>query len=97
VTIALRVRHDRTVDIDVQDDGPGIPDAEKLRVLEPFYRGDDARSLNGQDSFGLGLSISRVIAEAHGGSLTLHDTDPTGLIARLSLPLSKKTEALIQR
>jgi signal transduction histidine kinase len=87
VTITLRARQDRAVDIDVRDDGPGIPDAEKLRVLEPFYRGDHARNLS-QNSFGLGLSISRVIAEAHSGSLSLHDAEPTGLIARLTLPLA---------
>jgi signal transduction histidine kinase len=97
VTITLRARQDRAVDIDVRDDGPGIPDAEKLLVLEPFYRGDHARSLNGQDSFGLGLSISRVIAEAHSGSLSLHDAEPTGLIARLTLPTIKATDASIQR
>jgi signal transduction histidine kinase len=86
VIITVRERSDGIVDIDVQDDGPGIPEAEKLRVLEPFYRSDHARSLNGQDSFGLGLSISRLVAEAHSGSLTLHDAKPSGLIARLTLP-----------
>jgi signal transduction histidine kinase len=91
VTITMRARQDRFVDIDVRDDGPGIPDEEKLRVLEPFYRGDHARSLNGPDSFGLGLSISRVIAEAHSGSLSLHDAEPTGLTARLTLPLAGPT------
>lgn len=91
VTITLRVRQDRAVEIDVCDDGPGIPDCEKRRVLEPFYRRDHARGLNSRDSFGLGLSISQVIAEAHGGSLSLHDAEPTGLIARLALPLADRT------
>jgi signal transduction histidine kinase len=91
VTIKMHAKQDRAVDIDVQDDGPGIPDAEKLQVLEPFYRGDHARTLNGPDSFGLGLSISRVIAEAHSGSLSLHDAEPTGLTARLTLPLAGPT------
>jgi signal transduction histidine kinase len=91
VTITLRVRQDRDVEIDVCDNGPGIPDCEKHRVLEPFYRRDRARGLNSRDSFGLGLSISQVIAEAHGGSLSLHDAEPTGLIARLTLPLADRT------
>lgn len=73
------------VAIDVQDDGPGIADAEKPRVLEPFYRGDAARSLNEKDSFGLGLSITRAIIEAQGGSLSLLDAKPSGLVARLTL------------
>lgn len=89
VTVKLHVT-DRMVHIDVQDDGPGIPEAEKSRVLEPFYRGDQARSLDGQHSFGLGLSISRAIAEAHQGSLSLHDAQPTGLVARLTLPLDRR-------
>jgi signal transduction histidine kinase len=87
VTITLRTTEDHAVDIDVRDDGPGIPDAEKRYVLEPFYRGDRARGPNSEDGFGLGLSISRAIAEAHSGSLSLHDAEPTGLIARLTLPL----------
>jgi signal transduction histidine kinase len=91
VTITLRARENRAVDIDVCDDGPGIPDGEKRRVLEPFYRRDYARGLNSNDSFGLGLSISLVIAEAHSGLLTLHDAAPTGLIARLTLPLAGRT------
>ena len=81
VSVDLRVPGDRTVAIEVRDDGPGIPDAEKRKVLEPFYRGDHARSLDGreglQPSFGLGLSISGAIAEAHNGALTLHDAQPT--------------------
>jgi signal transduction histidine kinase len=73
------------VAIDVKDDGPGIPDAEKARVMEPFYRGDVARGMNARESFGLGLSIARSVAEAHGGSLELLEASPKGLIARLTL------------
>jgi signal transduction histidine kinase len=91
VTITLHAGENRTVDIDVRDDGPGIPGGEKRRVLEPFYRRDHARGLNGNDSFGLGLSISQVIAEAHSGLLSLHDAEPTGLIARLTLPLAGRS------
>jgi signal transduction histidine kinase len=87
VSITLTSNVDCTIDIDVRDDGPGIADGEKSHVLEPFFRGDHARNLNSQEGFGLGLSISRVIAEAHSGSLSLHDAEPHGLIARLSLPL----------
>jgi signal transduction histidine kinase len=85
VTVSLRTAQDGTAEIDVRDDGPGIPDGEKRRVLEPFYRCDRARSLDNHDGFGLGLSISQVIAEAHSGLLSLHDAAPTGLIARLTL------------
>lgn len=90
VTITLRAGENRTVDVDVRDDGPGIPDEDKRRVLEPFYRGDHARGLNNHGGFGLGLSISQVIAEAHSGSLSLHDAEPAGLIARLTLPMARR-------
>lgn len=73
--------------IEVEDHGPGIPAAEKERVLEPFYRGDAARNLNDGDSFGLGLSIARSIASQNGGRLELADAKPHGLIARILLPL----------
>jgi signal transduction histidine kinase len=75
--------------IDVKDDGPGIADSEKERVMEPFYRGDAARGMNEQECFGLGLSIARSVAEAHGGTLTLLDGVPKGLIARLTLAVRR--------
>jgi signal transduction histidine kinase len=73
------------VTIEVQDDGPGIPESEKQRALEPFYRGDASRGLNDNDSFGLGLSIARSISESHGGNLELIDAKPQGLLVRLTL------------
>ena len=55
----------------VSDEGPGIPAAERARVLAPFYRADKARTPGDRgDSprgFGLGLTIARGVAEVHGG------------------------------
>ena len=85
VTVRLRANEEASVAVEVQDDGPGIPDAEKTRAMEPFYRGDASRGLDGQDSFGLGLAIARSIAESHGGVLELLDAEPRGLVARLML------------
>jgi signal transduction histidine kinase len=76
----------QTVVIDVEDDGPGISDLRKQIVLEPFMRGDDARSMDESSGFGLGLSIARAIVEAHGGTLRLDDRQPHGLIVRIELP-----------
>jgi signal transduction histidine kinase len=73
------------VRIEVQDDGPGIPDSEKAAMLEPFVRGDAARGMNDAQGFGLGLAIARTVAEAHGGRLSLHDREPHGLIARVEI------------
>ncbi len=86
VTIRLDASSTRLV-IDVEDDGPGISDARKQEMLEPFVRGDDARTMDESTGFGLGLSIARAIAVAHGGELSLHDRSPHGLIVRMQLPL----------
>lgn len=85
-TVVRLTRDDVAVTIAVEDDGPGIPDARKEAMLEAFVRGDDARTMDERSGFGLGLSIARAVAEAHGGTLTLHDNLPRGLIARLTLP-----------
>jgi signal transduction histidine kinase len=50
-------------------------------------RGDDARTMDDSTGFGLGLSIARAIALAHGGELSLHDRQPHGLIVRMQLPV----------
>lgn len=76
-----------TVTIDVEDDGPGILDTQKLAMIEPFARGDEARLMNQAIGFGLGLTIAKAVAEAHGGTLTLHDRAPHGLVARIALPV----------
>ncbi|MDH6259410.1 ATP-binding protein [Bradyrhizobium sp. BR13661] len=86
VTIRLDVEGTRLL-IDVEDDGPGISDARKQEMLEPFVRGDDARTMDDSTGFGLGLSIARAIAIAHGGELSLHDRQPHGLIVRMQLPM----------
>jgi signal transduction histidine kinase len=81
--------------IDVEDDGPGIADARKADMIEPFVRGDDARNLDGASGFGLGLSIARSIVIAHGGTLSLHDRQPHGLTARITLPARAGQSAVL--
>jgi signal transduction histidine kinase len=78
--------------IDVIDDGPGISDVKKAAMLEPFVRGDDARNMDEAEGFGLGLSIARAIALAHGGELSLHDRNPHGLVVRMTFPLRTQSE-----
>ncbi|RZN29028.1 ATP-binding protein [Bradyrhizobium sp. Leo121] len=85
-TIRLRTAPD-SITIEVEDDGPGISDARKRDVLEPFVRGDDARNMDESGGFGLGLSITNAIVLAHGGTLSLHDKQPHGLVARIELPM----------
>jgi signal transduction histidine kinase len=85
-TIRLKTSLD-TATIEVEDDGPGISDARKEMMFEPFVRGDDARNMDDTTGFGLGLSIARAIVLAHGGTLSLHDRQPHGLIVRIDLPV----------
>ncbi len=77
-TVRLDVARDHLA-IDIEDDGPGISDAHKASVLEPFVRGDQARNMDEAEGFGLGLSIANAIVLAHGGTLSLHDRKPHGL------------------
>jgi K+-sensing histidine kinase KdpD len=74
-----------------EDDGPGISDARKDVVLEPFVRGDDARNIDETAGFGLGLSIVRSIVLAHGGELSLNDRQLHGLIVRIQLPVRQQS------
>ena len=90
-TIRLRTSPD-VVTIDVEDDGPGISDAQKNNMLEPFVRGDDARNMDDASGFGLGLSIANAIVLAHGGVLSLHDRQPHGLVVRIQLPVHQQIE-----
>lgn len=93
VTVRLDVRPDRLI-IDIEDDGPGISDAHKASVLEPFVRGDQARNMNEDEGFGLGLSIANAIVLGHGGTLSLHDRKPHGLVVRIELPARPQPQAL---
>jgi signal transduction histidine kinase len=88
-TIRLRLSPE-TATIEVEDDGPGISDARKEVMLEPFVRGDDARNMDEAAGFGLGLSIARTIAIAHHGALSLNDRQPHGLIVRIQLPVRQQ-------
>ena len=74
--------------IDVTDDGPGIPEADLERVLEPFVRLEASRNRETGGS-GLGLALARSAAQAHGGSLVLANRAGGGLLARILLPAGK--------
>jgi signal transduction histidine kinase len=79
VVVAATQPFDQTISVTVSDDGPGIPDAEKSKVIERFYRSDTSRSTPG---VGLGLSLVAAVAKLHDGSLELTDAHP-GLHATL--------------
>ncbi len=73
----------------VRDEGPGIPEAEFERVFEPFHRLEGSRN-RGTGGSGLGLTIARNIAQAHGGDLALRNRPEGGLEAVLTLPRTLK-------
>jgi K+-sensing histidine kinase KdpD len=75
-----------SVSIQVQDEGPGIPQQLHSKVFEKFFRGENTG--NSRPGFGLGLSIAKGIVEAHGGTIWI-DSDPRmkGTHINFSLPI----------
>lgn len=73
----------RTAARTVDDSGPGIPEERREEVFEPFVRLEGSRS---RETGGVGLSIARSIARAHGGNLTLGESKDGGLRATIALP-----------
>ncbi len=85
--IEVRLRSgERNIEIEVADDGPGIPEHLREEAIQPFARLDSARTRD-TGGFGLGLSIVDRIARMHGGSLELDRSHLGGLAARLRLPV----------
>ena len=78
---------DGTAVLTVEDDGPGLAESELEAVFEPFYRGERSRSRE-TGGAGLGLSVARQAARAHGGDVVLETRPGGGLTARLTLPLA---------
>lgn len=76
---------DGWVKVIIDDDGPGIPPAEREEVFRPFYRLDTARNVD-HGGTGLGLAIARDIAMGHGGDVVLADSPLGGLRAVVMVP-----------
>jgi signal transduction histidine kinase len=88
---AARSADGRMVVVRVEDRGPGIPKAERGRVFEPFYRGRNAHKTQAPGS-GLGLSLVRHVAEAHGGHVHLEPRDEEGTAVVMELPITAEPE-----
>jgi signal transduction histidine kinase len=89
--VCLRIErcNDSEIDIVVSDNGPGIPDADKPRVTQRFYRCGAGDQTAGT---GLGLSLVEAVARLHEGQLKLSDNQP-GLMASLKLPAALELTA----
>jgi len=84
--VIIRAAADDTwLRIEVDDDGPGVPAAERDNVFRPFYRLDHARNQDAGNS-GLGLAIARDIARSHGGDIALGVSSMGGLRATMRVP-----------
>ena len=81
IVVAAQIDGDRVL-LSVADRGPGIPEADRGRVVERFVRLEQSRSKPGS---GLGLSLASAVARLHGGELTLEDNQP-GLKSIIALP-----------
>lgn len=79
-------RRRETVEITVDDDGPGIPEDHREDVFRPFYRLDESRNPD-TGGTGLGLAVARDLVRSHGGDVTLGESPYGGLRARIRLPI----------
>jgi signal transduction histidine kinase len=84
-TGALQVeRRDADVLLVVADRGPGVPEEELALLTEPFFRGEQAVLTH--HALGLGLAVSKALAEQDGGSLRVANRDGGGLLVEVRLP-----------
>ena len=87
-TVEVQARRiDHGVVIEVLDEGPGIPDDERARVFERFYRADAARAVS-DGGAGLGLAIARWIVDLHGGDIHPEPRQPQGCRMVVTLPVA---------
>jgi signal transduction histidine kinase len=73
IEVAVQKHNEAAAEISVADNGPGIDDSEKAKVVERFYRGDASR---GTPGVGLGLSLVQAVAKLHGNPIELRDRAP---------------------
>lgn len=90
VLVSVSQPDSATVELRVDDDGPGVPLADRERIFERFVRLDDARARDDGGS-GLGLAIARATARAHGGSLRVEDSRYGGASFVLTISAQRET------
>ncbi|WP_417820254.1 ATP-binding protein [Terasakiella sp.] len=85
IWLSIELRND-SVEVSVDDNGPGIPEDMREEVFKPFFRLDKSRNIQ-TGGVGLGLSIVRDVVRAHGGDIQLTTSPQGGLRARLRFPV----------
>jgi two-component system OmpR family sensor kinase len=83
--VTLAAQRGAALEISVDDDGPGIPEEERARIFEPFYRLDRSRD-RATGGFGLGLSIAYKAVTLHGGTIRVEQSPLGGARFVISLP-----------
>ena len=92
--ITLRLDHSpRGYRVAVEDNGPGMSDAEKENAFQRFFRGSNAAERYA-DGVGLGLPVARSVVEAHGGTVSLEDRPGGGLVAVIDIPRQRPLKAV---
>ncbi|WP_448852068.1 sensor histidine kinase [Corynebacterium sp. 335C] len=91
VRVRLAPVGDSLAEFTVADSGPGIPEADRLKVFERFYRSIQSRSMPGS---GLGLAIVKQVIIRHGGTIVVEDSDDGGTLMRVRLPGTADRDAL---
>lgn len=84
----LARKQGENVQVQVCDDGPGIPREQQAHIFEMFYTGGSGAA-DSRRSLGLGLALCRSIVAAHEGSLTVSDNQPRGTVFTVTLPCGK--------
>ena len=85
IELRCRLEEERTVILEVEDQGPGIAADDLPHVFERFYKTSDSTGM------GLGLSIAKTLVEAHGGAIEAHSPLGSGALLRIRLPYSQET------
>ncbi len=80
------LKNNNNIILNIDDDGPGIPEQERENVFKPFYKIDKSRG-DSKSSVGLGLSIASDIVKSHGGNILLDKSTSNGLRVKIFLPL----------
>jgi heavy metal sensor kinase len=93
-TIRVRLRDSEcsagitdSVEVTIEDEGPGIPEGKAERVFDRFYRIDEGRTRDAGGA-GLGLAIAKWAVEAHGGAIDLKPRSPNGCVFSIRLPIA---------
>jgi two-component system, OmpR family, sensor kinase len=83
--------------LEVADDGPGLPGSSREQVFDRFVRGAGPADTAGGSGTGLGLAIVRAVARSHGGEVEASRSSLGGALFRVTLPLAKSEEGVIDR